>query len=78
MSMSASDTPPPPGAEPVKAAAKKSADSAPTDVQVSAMVPAELKQQIELRAADEDRTVGVIVRRALKAYMKDWKPGADD
>jgi len=43
------------------------------DVQVSAMVPRSLKESLEARARDEDRTLGVVIRRALLAYQRDWK-----
>lgn len=48
------------------------------DSSVSTTISADLKEKIRQRAEHEERTEAVIMRRALRAYMKDWQPGDDD
>lgn len=71
----------PPAPSPAPASTRRgrpSADAKSTDVQVSAMVPADLKAQIKARADEEERAESTVIRRAIKAYMSDWTPGANE
>jgi len=67
-------------AAPVKAAARTKKRGRPalnpagSLLVVSTTVDASIKEAIRQRAAAEERTEAVIVRRALKFYMDGWDP----
>lgn len=47
-------------------------------ISVSTSLPPALHELVKKRGDQEDRTMAVVVRRAVKAYMKGWQPGEDD
>lgn len=56
-------------------AGKKTDDA--TLISVSSSLEPDLHTLVQARAKEEDRTVAVVVRRAVKQYMKGWKPDQD-